>query len=169
MTVGSRAGRISQARVPGLRLLAAALALLALTTTAILLGVLGIASADQAGCDIGTYNAGTDECEISGAVTTTGTKNFHHSVRMLAGSSINASGGGITLNVNGAAGLDFTMEQGAVLEANDDIAPAGAEREPDHAQRQRRHGDAARQQDPRREQQQWRQRRAPSRSTSTAT
>ena len=88
---------------------------------------LEFARADQAGCDLGTYNVSADECQITGAVTTTGTKNFHHSVRMMAGSSINASGGGITLNVTGATDLNFTMEAGAtVLEANDDVATAGA-------------------------------------------
>ncbi len=91
----------------------------------------GSASADQAGCDLGTYNVIFDECQISGPTTATGVKNFHHSVHMLPGSSINASGGGITLNINGASGLDFTMDTtSSVIEANDDGLPSGASASP---------------------------------------
>ncbi len=85
------------------------------------------AFADQAGCGLGTWD-GT-ECVVSGTVNATGTYNFHHSVRLDGTAHINASNAGITLNIDGAAGLNLTMDSGSVLEADDGVPtpnnPAG--------------------------------------------
>ncbi len=67
------------------------------------------------------------ECEITGLKTKSGTFNLDETLHITATGKIDASGGGITLNITG----DLLMDTGAVIEANDD-AGAACNSGPDH-------------------------------------
>jgi hypothetical protein len=65
-------------------------------------------------CPFGLETA--TECQISGLETQTGVFAFGKTLHVLAGGHIDASAGGITLNITG----DLLMDNGGVIEADDD-------------------------------------------------
>ena len=93
-------------------------------------GFAATARSDVPSCGLGSYNSILDTCDISGAVTASGTYNFNRSVRMLNGSDVNASVAtpsppGITLNINGDPNLNFTMMSTSSLLSTNDTGASG--------------------------------------------